>query len=277
MTQVITPDYIQSDDQASSPSVPPKGMVRLYIKTDDIIYIKNDANTESSIMGDVINLDDFSDVVLTSPATDTFLRYDSGTSKWIDQNMPTPTIVSMNDFSEVNVSSLTAGDVLVYEGGTFQNDLNQPGVMVLDTGGFSIPDSGGADLDYVLYLDGTNGGDTVLINTGYLSLRTTKASTEDLGVYLLTAYLQISYDTSDNDITINLCEIGGSGSTLDSTTQIYATTVGASNPNPNQVIYCPVLPVSGKQYSLSVTKSVDTDFPTVNFRISWEKLGHAIS
>lgn len=274
---MITPDYIQSDDQASSPSAPPKGLVRLYIKTDDTIYIKNDVNTESSIMGNVINLDDFTDVVLTSPATDTFLRYDSGTSKWIDQNMPTPTIVSMNDFSEVNISSLTAGDVLVYEGGTFQNDLNQPGVMVLDTGGFSIPDSGGADLDYVLYLDGTNGGDTVLINSGYLSLRTNKASTEDLGVYLLTAYLQISYDTADNDITINLCEIGGGGSTLDSTTQIYATTVGAGNPNPTQVIYCPVIPVSGKQYSLSATKSVDTDFPTVNFRISWEKLGHAIS
>jgi hypothetical protein len=276
MTQVITPEYIQSDNQASSPGTPPKGYVRLYVKTDDIIYIKNDAGTEASIMGDVIDLNGFSDVVLTSPATDTFLRYDSGTSKWIDEDMPTPTIDVLDDFSEVTISSLSAGDSLIFQGGVFKNDKYQPGLMVLDTGGFGVPDSGGGDFDYLFFLDGTNSGETTMINDGYLSLWQTASAEEDLGVYLLTAYLRISGDGVSNDITINLYEIGGGATTIDSVTQIHFLTADPSA-NVYTVIYCPIIPVSGKQYTLGATKSVDTDNPTINFRISWEKLGHAIS
>ena len=79
-------------------------------------------------MGGVINLDGFR-VVITSPSNGDYLRYDSGTSKWINDPFPTPNVVNMDDFTDVVITSLAVGDILVYESGSFVNDQNQPAVL----------------------------------------------------------------------------------------------------------------------------------------------------
>lgn len=275
MTQVITPDYIQLDNQSSAPGTPPKGVVRLYVKTTGDIYIKNDAGSETDFVGGVINLDGFSDVVITSPSNGDYLRYDSGTSKWINDPFPTPNVVNMDDFTDVVITSLAVGDILVYESGSFVNDQNQPAVLSYSSTSFDVPDSGGGDFDYVISHDQNTYGDTVLIDgtSLYLTLRQTASATEDLGVYLLTAYLDIARDGS-NTVDAFLYELGSGATTVDSTIQLGSYDLSTSDVS--TVFYCPVIVASGKQYTLGFTKANDGDYPSVAWRVTWEKLGHSI-
>ena len=277
MTQVITPDYIQGDNQSSTPATPPLGSARIYVKNDGDIYILNDQGTESNFSGSVINLNDLSDVVLTSPATNDYLRYDSGTSKWINTTMPTPNVTTMNDFTDVTISSLTTGDVLVYENSQFRNDRNQPAVVAVNTA-WTIPNSGGAALDYALVFDGTNYGDSGLVNgtTNYFQTWTTKNGDPDYGVYLITGQLFIHDDGASNDISIFVYETDTTATTLVSSQIIGIWTVN-SGVDAYATIYCPVIVQASKHYTIGVTKSSNGNNPDLDYRLTWEKLGHSLS
>lgn len=61
-------------------------------------------------------LDDLTDVVITSPANDAFLRYDTGTSKWIDEVVTIPTL--LDDFTDVNTSGVLDRDFLMFDDAT---------------------------------------------------------------------------------------------------------------------------------------------------------------
>lgn len=276
MTQVITPDYIQGDNQSSTPATPPLGSARIYAKSSGDIYILNDQGTETNFSGAVINLDDLSDVVITSPSTGEYLRYDSGTSKWVNTTMPTPNITTMDDFTDVTIDTLTVGDVLVYENSQFRNDRPQPAVVTFST--WTIPDSGGGDLDYAIFLDGSLQGETDLLSgtTNYFQPWTTKNGDPDYGVYLITAQIVINNAADDNDVSIFLYEVDDAATTLIAS-QLLGIWSVHDGIDAYATIYCPVIVEAGSNYTLGVTKSSDTNAPDINYRITWEKLGHSLS
>lgn len=63
-------------------------------------------------------LDGLSDVTITSVADNQYLRYDSGTSQWINETVTS--VTNLNDLSDVNASGPTNGQVIQYNSGASQ-------------------------------------------------------------------------------------------------------------------------------------------------------------
>lgn len=67
----------------TAPGTPSAGKVSIYAKTDNFLYIKDDTGTETAIGASVADLDDLSDVAITTPTTGDVLTFDG--SEWVNQ------------------------------------------------------------------------------------------------------------------------------------------------------------------------------------------------
>ena len=82
--------------------------------------LKYDANSNEWINGTVPTpaeaLDDLTDVAITTPANGQVLTYDSTAQEWKNQAVPTPTVPSdLDDLSDVAITTPANGQVLTYD------------------------------------------------------------------------------------------------------------------------------------------------------------------
>ena len=100
-----------------------------------IVHLEVDFNTEYArvkVYGGVTlnepipdELDDLSDVSITTPSNGDVLTYDSNSQEWVNQAVPTPTVPSdLDDLSDVSITTPSNGDVLTYDSNS-QEWINQ--------------------------------------------------------------------------------------------------------------------------------------------------------
>ena len=82
--------------------------------------LKYDANSNEWVNGTVPTpseaLDDLTDVAITTPANGEVLTYDSNSQEWVNQAVPTPTVPSdLDDLSDVSISSPANDQALIYD------------------------------------------------------------------------------------------------------------------------------------------------------------------
>ena len=98
--------------------------------------------------GDSINLDDISNVNLSSVADGEILKYDASTSSWINATESGGTTINgLNDVGDVNITSVVTGQVLKYNGTAWINQTDAGGIGLSDLS-VTTASAGTASLSY---------------------------------------------------------------------------------------------------------------------------------
>lgn len=139
-------EYWDSTEQASPPADPDSGKGRWYCGTDGKPHFINDGSTDYDLTADTgsTTLAGLSDVAISSPANNDFLRYNSAGGKWTNQAVTIPADISGASFVTVSAegglsaeSVLTAGNniTLSPSAGTLTvSTTRAPGITTIASG-----------------------------------------------------------------------------------------------------------------------------------------------
>ena len=123
--------FISFAELGSSPSTPSASNVKVFAGTDKLIKIINSSGTTISISGGATVGDDLDDVVISSPATGHYLRYNSG--NWVNGALQTIP-ATLSDLSDVDTTGVSVDETLMKIGSNYLPKKNQPALAVIYTG-----------------------------------------------------------------------------------------------------------------------------------------------
>jgi len=116
MTLGFSDIYIDMPEQGSAPATPASGKVRLYVDNTGALKLKDDAGNVTGA-GGASQLDDLSDVTITTPSDDQFLRYNG--SAWVNETVAVPS--NLDDLGDVTITTPSSDQVLKYNGSAWVN------------------------------------------------------------------------------------------------------------------------------------------------------------
>lgn len=137
-------------------------------------------------------LNSLSDVNITTPADNSLLQYDSGTSKWIDA------VVSLNDLSDVNIGAPSMGDILVYDGVEWSiGSVPASDVVVTPSGNLSSTNVQNALVELQGDIDGLSGGAASSLND-LSDANITSPTDGQLMAYNTTEFVNVNIEGTDS-------------------------------------------------------------------------------
>jgi hypothetical protein len=263
MTTAIKSTHIELTGNASDPSTPATDKTLLYAKTDNLLYIMGDDGTPHIISGDVFNLNDADDVVLTSPALGQGLKYNG--SNWINSNTPTYP-QALADLSDVSGATLEDGQTIVsFDGSGYVNAKNRYGYFQKTgiTGGVTVYRSVDSLTNRIVYAtagaERQLGGDAEVYDTYFFKARSDAAGA-DYGVYRMDCWFRFEHVAAGSGgsptatITVKWAQITG----LSINTSVSLGSVQILDDDPHFLNVSHVFDAadaSGKDYIFYVEKS----------------------
>lgn len=106
--------------EVAAPAAAPTGKVRLYAKSDGLLYWKDDAGTEYPVSTGAASLalDDLTDVTAPTPSDGDVLTFDTGSGLWVPA-APTGGSMALDDLTDVATAGAATDDVLTYNGSSW--------------------------------------------------------------------------------------------------------------------------------------------------------------
>ena len=150
----------------------------------------NKIQVNSTIYSIADELDELSDVAISSPTNNQILKYNSTSQKWENTNIPTPAI-GLDDLTDVDISTPTNGQVLKYNSTSqkWENGTDNSNISDIQSDNVTIVDSNHiAHIDTMVGATSQNNGTKGLVPA---------PTTSDAGKYLK------SDGTWDNEVEAN--------------------------------------------------------------------------
>lgn len=133
-------DYLELPELASDPSTPASGKARLYVKTDESLYLRFDDGDVVEVGGGAgaTELNELSDVTITTPSDDQFLRY-NGAGQWINETVAIGGAEELDDLTDVTITTPAVNQMLLRGASVFANRPYMPTAMVNVLNSNTIP------------------------------------------------------------------------------------------------------------------------------------------